>query len=442
MAENDSTSGEITAAFVNVSDIFTQYTEIPSNGFNVLYKAQRYGKWFVLKGLKPEYRNSAVHLQLLAKEFELGIQMAHPNIVHYYSKESDPVVGDCIVMEYVDGETLTAFLRKKTLPKQQRVKIAHQLLAAMAYFQGLQIVHRDLKPDNILISRNGNNVKIIDFGLGDSDTSAILKQPAGSPKYMAPEQVKGNVKIDARADLYSYAQILKQLRIGSWGWRRVQHLCGMEARDQRPTDATAVIAILSKQHRWHWTLATLLSLLVIAGIFTIIYKNASFSEYQQGTIDRGELVVVHDTIVMVDTSQQRGAQKTDTVWKELPPAVVTPEIKAFMQKAINSFWQEMADVVAHNQSRIDELAAGVAGDLQQDQQLYDNLLKTYSKKCSGSIAFLKDLRQQLKNKFPDSNRIPSYDIDCTFNDFNSIYVQKYNEKLTKLHLDIGKVDVK
>ena len=55
-----SSSGEITSSFENISDVFTSYSEIPSAGFNCLYKAQRYGKWFVLKGLKPEYRGQAI----------------------------------------------------------------------------------------------------------------------------------------------------------------------------------------------------------------------------------------------------------------------------------------------------------------------------------------------------------------------------------------------
>lgn len=80
--QNSSSSGEITSAFENISDVFVSYSEIPSEGFNRLFKAQRYGKWFVLKGLKPEHQNKEVYLSLLTKEFELGVQMDHPNIVH------------------------------------------------------------------------------------------------------------------------------------------------------------------------------------------------------------------------------------------------------------------------------------------------------------------------------------------------------------------------
>lgn len=195
--DETSTSGEITSSFENISDVFTAYAEIPSGGFNRLYKAKRYGKWFVLKGLKPEFERKAVYNERLTKEFELGVQMDHPNIVHTFSFETDPVAGPCLVMEYVDGCTLKEFLSQKP-PAAVRRKIAKEILSAMSYFHGKQIIHRDLKPDNILVTHNGRNMKIIDFGLADSDWHGILKQPAGSDKYAAPEQKSGGIALAMR----------------------------------------------------------------------------------------------------------------------------------------------------------------------------------------------------------------------------------------------------
>ncbi|MBO4503961.1 MAG: hypothetical protein J5730_04010 [Bacteroidales bacterium] len=60
-----SSSGEITSSFENISDVFTAYSEIPSEGFNRLFKAQRYGKWYVLKGLKPEHQHKHLYDELL-----------------------------------------------------------------------------------------------------------------------------------------------------------------------------------------------------------------------------------------------------------------------------------------------------------------------------------------------------------------------------------------
>ena len=169
-----------------VSSQFCGYVEIPSEGFNCLYKAKRNGRLYVLKGLKAEYRNDATYITLLKKEFDIEIQLSHPNIVSVHSFEDDPMAGPCIVMDFVDGCTLRDFL--KTNPKKDtRLAIVKELLSAMGYYHSLQVIHRDLKPDNILITRNGNHVKLIDFGLGDTDYHTVMKQPAGSDKYAAPE---------------------------------------------------------------------------------------------------------------------------------------------------------------------------------------------------------------------------------------------------------------
>lgn len=265
-----SSSGEITSSVENISNVFTQYTEIPSSGFNRLFKAQRYGKWFVLKGLRPEHRNEAIYLELLTKEFELGIQMDHPNIARTYSFETDPVAGPCIVIEYVDGITLKEFLQSKP-SLLTRNAIADQLLHAMAYYHGKQIVHRDLKPDNILITHNGHNVKIIDFGLADSDTFAVLKQPAGSPKYMAPEQIKGDVKIDARADLYSFAKIIKQV-LPMWHgkWGTVISWCDSYDREKRLPDANAIVERL-KQGKRQFHIASVCALLFFICVTIVLF---------------------------------------------------------------------------------------------------------------------------------------------------------------------------
>lgn len=188
------------------SEQFSDFTPIPCKGFNILCKAKRYGRWWVLKGLKEQYRQDENYKNLLHKEFDILISLQHPNIVSAYSMEEIPEMGTCIVMEWIDGITLEHWSGRKT----EGEDIFLQLLDAVHYIHAKQIVHRDLKPSNIMITHNGNHVKLIDFGLSDTDDFTILKQPAGTPGYISPEQIVSQ-QADIRNDIFSIGCILEKI---------------------------------------------------------------------------------------------------------------------------------------------------------------------------------------------------------------------------------------
>ena len=253
-----STSGPINDMFINGDELQTHCEIVASRGFNQLVKVKRQGRWFMLKGLKPECQNQTVYLELLKKEYELMVQLDHPNIVRVSSKEVNDEFGPCIVMEYIDGVTLDKFLEGKP-SKQLRRKVVDQLIDALAYIHGKQIVHRDLKPSNILITRNGNNVKIIDFGLSDADDYAILKQVAGTVKYMAPEQKQG-ARIDCRADQYALGLLLRKLF--PHRYRPIAHKCTRENPEKRYPDMEAVRKAMERNDRIRRTIPFMATLLL------------------------------------------------------------------------------------------------------------------------------------------------------------------------------------
>ena len=191
------------------SEQFSDFTPIPCKGFNLLCKAKRYGRWWVLKGLKEQYRQDENYKNLLHKEFDILISLQHPYIVSAYSMEEIPEMGTCIVMEWIDGITLEHWSGRKT----EGEDIFLQLLDAVHYIHAKQIVHRDLKPSNIMITHNGNHVKLIDFGLSDTDDFAILKQPAGTQGYISPEQLVSQ-QADIRNDIFSIGCILEKILPG------------------------------------------------------------------------------------------------------------------------------------------------------------------------------------------------------------------------------------
>lgn len=286
--DDNSTSGIINGGFITETDTLTVYESSSSRGFNQVVKVRRQGKWFILKGLKLEYRNQQVYIELLKKEYELATQLDHPNIVKVLSKEMNPEIGPCIVMEYVDGVTLDEFLATKP-SVAARKKVVEQLVDALCYIHGKQIIHRYLKPSNILIARNGNNVKIIDFGLSDADDYAILKQPAGTMKYMAPEQKQPNTKIDGRADIYAFGLLLRE--IFPHRFRHIAAKCSRPDRERRYANAEAVKHSFSIRAR----VSFLAAIVIVIGIVVLPVVLLKPSRIIHTEVQHVDSVIIHET---------------------------------------------------------------------------------------------------------------------------------------------------
>ncbi len=197
----------------NIMSELTEYKEIPSKGFNRIFKVKRYGQWFILKTLKEEFCGQTLYKQLLKKEFEIGVGFNHPNVVRYMSFEPSTRYGAGILMEYIDGVTLREYMREG-YDTTHNEKIVGELIDAIGYLHKLQLTHRDLKPENIMITRNGQNVKIIDFGLSDADHYAIFKQPAGTVGYSSPEVMAGEEGTMQKQDLYALGKIISEMMPG------------------------------------------------------------------------------------------------------------------------------------------------------------------------------------------------------------------------------------
>lgn len=171
--------------------------------------AERYGhKWFI-KSL-PQGNTSTTANQRLLKEFEILTSLRHSGIVTATSLEEIEGLGLSIVMEWVEGENLDAYLKNKKPALKERQQLAFRIVQAVAYIHSRGIVHRDLKPANIMVRRNSNTPAIVDFGLADTDSYTLLKQPGGTEGYMSPET---QAMHDAAAsdDIYSLGIILKLL---------------------------------------------------------------------------------------------------------------------------------------------------------------------------------------------------------------------------------------
>lgn len=180
---------------------------LPVSGFMCeAYRVKIYGKLHFLKKLKPEHEDNILFREALRKEFEIGFRLEHPNIVRYVSFHDDE-----ILMEYVDGEDLLAFLKNHPAyfeDTEHFDKLVGQLLSALQYLHDNQVLHLDLKPENIMLTRIGCDVKVVDLGCCYSDT--FVDSTGYTTQYAAPEQLAGR-KVDVRTDIYAVGKILELL---------------------------------------------------------------------------------------------------------------------------------------------------------------------------------------------------------------------------------------
>lgn len=243
---DSSTSKYLVDDYEGISSDFIDMEPLPSReGYCDLFKAKRYGRWYMLKCLKSENARYPVYQQMFRKEFEIAVALQHQSVVQVQGLETvklpDGRTALCIISEWIDGVTLSEYLKGTSGSSEpsvnERRRVAEELAEAVAYIHSQQVVHRDLKPSNIMITNNGNYVKVIDFGLADTNSHAILKQPAGTMRYMAPEQMQTSMA-DVRNDIYSLGVILQEMDLGGGKYRRVVERClrPMEQRYQQMDD--------------------------------------------------------------------------------------------------------------------------------------------------------------------------------------------------------------
>lgn len=187
-----------------------------------VYRAKdvRLGRWVAIKVLLPQISADHEARRRFEREARAIANLNHPNICTLHDVGSEDGV-DYIVMEYLEGDTLAAFLATRRLPMDRVLSYGIAIASALAAAHQRYIVHRDLKPGNIILAKSG--IKVLDFGLAKFlDASAVVlndetvaAQPMvlGTPAYMAPEQRSGK-ECDARTDIYALGLILAEMATG------------------------------------------------------------------------------------------------------------------------------------------------------------------------------------------------------------------------------------
>lgn len=283
----------------NFSADWSDITLLQQRRQNTIYTAKRYGKRYLLKGISPEYQSLTDIRLLQEKEFSFGISLSHSNIAETYSLEDVPEIGRCIVMEYVDGLTLAEWI--KTSPSRaQRERVLAQLLEVLEYIHSLQLVHHDLKSSNVLITRNGQNVKLIDFGMSDTDSTSDSN--------------------DASIDLQLFGNILALLFPKRY--RSIVRAC---QQGSYPNIA-ALKQALHRQHIWRKSMPYLISIICVIICSLLLFQRVSIKVRERKMI---ETINYHVNLKI--TELQSSADTLSTYLE-------------FSQKHYGTIWQETAIV--------------------------------------------------------------------------------------------------
>ncbi|MBE0536707.1 MAG: serine/threonine protein kinase [Phycisphaerae bacterium] len=183
--------------------------KLGSGAMAVVYKAKQLSldRTVAVKVLPRRFTEKSDYITRFFKEGRIAAKLNHNNIVQAID------VGEAagvyyFVMEYVEGKTLYDDLSKgKVFDEAEALQIAIQLANALAHAHAHGMIHRDVKPKNVMINKEGV-VKLADMGLAreTSDVEAAKNEQGkafGTPYYIAPEQIRGEVNIDGRADIYA-----------------------------------------------------------------------------------------------------------------------------------------------------------------------------------------------------------------------------------------------
>ena len=266
---------------------YTDYEVIPSHGYSLIVKCRKGEQTVILKGLKEENSKRTLLRNALKREFKQCQRLNHTGIVRYQGLVDVDGYGLCIEEEFIEGRTLQAYLKEQHTD-DEKIVIVNQIADALRYVHNQGIAHRNLKPSNILITAQGNYVKLIDFSVLSLDD---VKATADTTRFMAPELKDETMTADGTADIYSLGTIMKVMGL-TLAYSDVIKRCCAFKRSDRYANIDEFLTDLNHEGssftmptigKGTVMVAVIAVLVIVLGILTYNYGGALLN--QMGKID-------------------------------------------------------------------------------------------------------------------------------------------------------------
>ena len=266
---------------------YTDYEVIPSHGYSLIVKCRKGEQTIILKGLKEENSKRTLLRNALKREFKQCQRLNHTGIVRYQGLVDVDGYGLCIEEEFIEGRTLQAYLKEQHTD-DEKIAIVNQIADALRYAHNQGIAHRNLKPSNILITAQGNYVKLIDFSVLSLDD---VKATADTTRFMAPELKDETMTADGTADIYSLGTIMKVMGL-TLAYSDVIKRCCAFKRSDRYANIDEFLADLNHEGssftmptigKGTVMVAVIAVVVIVLGVLTYNYGGALLN--QMGKID-------------------------------------------------------------------------------------------------------------------------------------------------------------
>lgn len=329
---------------VEKSEFSATYEEVTSNclyseikkfhtsesGCCDIYKAKRFGRWHALKALKPEFKDDASCNERLYNEFSNVYLRTHPNLVRSVGYEQIGELGNCIVMEYVEGEGIIDYIKNNSLDSDHVLPLIKELAVIIDFLHENGIVHNDIRRENVFVTYDGGHVKLVDFAKSTGNFYIKYKE---YPDLGAFVELVKEINGCIRGGLPNLKRFLKRFDEGK--------------RAQEMVSAAELAEILSEKRNWMpalFAFAIIFSALVSSVFTSSVVNGGRYGSHvyiDSLQVDGRYVRDFSSTIVIYDTISKIVIEKANAECRKLYKNVDTISIRKDKFIAFTRYYRQL-----------------------------------------------------------------------------------------------------